>query len=104
VDITCVSTAVCLVAFAGISARSIRFNDNICLGVEAPALREDKLQKNSSQVSKSQPLFPLLPLRACLVAARHAGRDATIHHCIRCRITSADSPVLSVAIQDSHPH
>jgi len=37
-------------------------------------------------------------------AARHAGRDATIHHCIRCRITSADSPVLSVAIQDSHPH
>jgi len=46
VELTCASTAVCLVAFAGISARSIRFNDNICLGVEAPALREDKLQNN----------------------------------------------------------
>ncbi len=46
--IRCVSTAVCLVAFAGISASSIRFNDNICFGVEVPALGEDKLQNNSS--------------------------------------------------------
>ncbi len=68
-ELTCASTAVCLVAFAGISARSICFNDGICLGVEAPALREEKLQNDSSQVGKSQPLFPLLPLRACLVAA-----------------------------------